>query len=70
MGYNLHPLEVLLPIFYLKSLYMLKLAPVFFILAIVLGVYSLTATSVVPKVLLFTASMLLFISLLGKKRVA
>jgi hypothetical protein len=49
---------------------MLKLAPVFFILAIVLGVYSLTATSVVPKVLLFTVSMLLFISLLGKKRIA
>jgi uncharacterized membrane protein YtjA (UPF0391 family) len=49
---------------------MLKLAPVFLILAVASGVYSLTANAVLPQVLFFTTSMLLFLSLLGKRRVA
>jgi uncharacterized membrane protein YtjA (UPF0391 family) len=49
---------------------MLKLAPIFLIATIVLGVYSLSATAVLPKILLFSSSMLLFLSLLGKKRMA
>jgi hypothetical protein len=49
---------------------MIKLAPVFLVLAVVLGIYSLSATSVLPKILLFSTSLLLFLSLLGKKRMA
>ncbi|MBS1598510.1 MAG: hypothetical protein JST75_09820 [Bacteroidetes bacterium] len=47
---------------------MLKLAPLFLVIVVALGVYCLTATSVLPKIMLFTASMLLFLSLLGKTR--
>ncbi len=49
---------------------MLKLAPVFLISTIVLGVFSMTSISVLPKIFLFTSVMLLFLSLLGKKRMA
>ncbi|HXB44002.1 MAG TPA: hypothetical protein VNV85_08090 [Puia sp.] len=49
---------------------MLKLAPLFFILAVVFGIYSLSATAVMPKVFLFSSVMVLFLSLLGKKRTA
>jgi hypothetical protein len=49
---------------------MLKLAPLFLILTVVLGIYTLSATAVMPKVFLFSSVMLLFISLLGRKRTA
>ena len=57
-------------IYSFKHQYMLKLAPVFFILVLALSVYCLYVTTVMPKIFLFSAIMLLFISLLGKKRVA
>jgi hypothetical protein len=47
---------------------MLKLAPLFLILAVVLGIYSLSATSVLPKIFFFLTTMVLFLSLLGRKR--
>jgi len=47
---------------------MLKLAPVFLILSVVLGVLCLTATSVLLKIFFFLAVMVLFLSLLGTKR--
>jgi hypothetical protein len=49
---------------------MLKLAPLFLIAAIAFGVYSLYSTEVFPKVLFFSATMVLFLSLLGRKRLA
>jgi hypothetical protein len=49
---------------------MLKLAPVFLVLTVILGVYSVSATGVMPKILLFSTIMLLFLSLLGKKNVS
>jgi len=49
---------------------MLKLAPVFLILTVVLGVYNLSATAVFPKVLLFASVTMLFLSLLGKRKMA
>jgi hypothetical protein len=49
---------------------MLKLAPVFLVLTVILGVYSVTAPGILPKVLLFSTAMLLFLSLLGKKNMS
>jgi len=49
---------------------MLKLAPLFLILTIVLAIYSVSATAVMPKIFLFSSAMVLFISLLGRKRTA
>ncbi len=49
---------------------MLKLAPLFLILAVVFGLYALSATAVMPKVLFFSSVVVLFLSLLGKKRTA
>jgi hypothetical protein len=49
---------------------MLKLAPLFLIAAIAFGVYSLYSTDVFPKILFFSSTMVLFISLLGRKRFA
>lgn len=49
---------------------MLKLFPVFLIIAIVAGILSLSATSVLPKVLFFLSTMMLFLALLDKKRLA
>jgi hypothetical protein len=66
--YNLRPVLNFDLLF--KQHYMLKLAPVFFLIVLALSVYSLYATTVMPKIFLFSAIMLLFISLLGKKRVA
>ena len=68
MYYNLHQQSRLSIQF--KYDYMLKLAPVFLISTIVLGVFSMTSISVLPKIFLFTSVMLLFLSLLGKKRIA
>jgi hypothetical protein len=44
---------------------MLKLAPIFLILTVILGVYSLSATAVLPKIFFFVSGMMLFLSLLG-----
>jgi hypothetical protein len=49
---------------------MLKLAPVFLVLAIIFGIYSVSSVSVFPKVITFVSVVLLFLSLLGKKRMA
>ena len=49
---------------------MLKLFPVFLVIAIVSGIFSLSATTVLPKVLFFLSTMMLFIALLDKKRMA
>jgi len=40
------------------------------ILTIILGIYSLSATTVMPKVFLFSSVVLLFLSLLGKRKIA
>jgi len=49
---------------------MLKLAPVFLVLAIIFGIYSISSTAVFPKVITFISVVLLFLSLLSKKRMA
>jgi hypothetical protein len=49
---------------------MLKLAPLFLILAIVFGVLSLYSEAVLPKIFFFSSTLALFVSLLGRKRLA
>jgi len=49
---------------------MLKLAPLFLIIAIALGILSFYSTGVLPKILFFSSVMVLFLSLLSKKRLA
>ncbi|HLX91886.1 MAG TPA: hypothetical protein VKR32_09395 [Puia sp.] len=49
---------------------MLKFAPLFLIIAIAAGVYSLYSSAVLPKILFFSVLMVLFVSLLGRKRLA
>jgi len=47
---------------------MLKFAPLFLVFVVALAIYCISATSVFPKILLFAASMLLFLSLLDRSR--
>ena len=49
---------------------MLKLFPVFLVIAIVSGIFSLSATTVLPKVVFFASTMLLILAQLEKKRMA
>jgi len=49
---------------------MLKFAPLFLIAAIAFGIYSLYSTDVFPKILFFSTTLVLFLSLLGRKRLA
>jgi hypothetical protein len=49
---------------------MLRLFPVFLIIAIISGVFSLSATTVLPKVLFFASTMMFILALIEKKRVA
>ena len=49
---------------------MLKLFPVFLVIAIVSGIFSLSATTVLPKVLFFASTILLVLAQLEKKRLA
>ncbi len=49
---------------------MLKLAPVFLVLAIIFGIMSASSETLMPKIGTFVSVVLLFLSLLGKKRIA
>jgi uncharacterized membrane protein YtjA (UPF0391 family) len=49
---------------------MLKLFPVFLVIAIVSGIFSLSATTVIAKVVFFASTMLLIMALIDKKRIA
>ena len=49
---------------------MLKLFPLFLVIAIVSGIFSLSATTVLPKVLFFASTILLVLAQLEKKRLA
>jgi hypothetical protein len=49
---------------------MIKWSLAILALTVVLGIYSLNATAVFPKILFFSSVVVLYLSLLGKRKVA